>query len=64
MSDHGSEGCPSDAESDEPYFCEACRNTGESYWSDDVYGPCMQCWRGKELWVDSSDECENSQAAE
>jgi hypothetical protein len=25
--------------------CEACENTGEMYWTDDVYGPCLQCHR-------------------
>jgi hypothetical protein len=23
--------------------CHACNGTGTSYWSDDVYGPCMEC---------------------
>ena len=23
--------------------CDACQGSGESYWSDDVYGPCMDC---------------------
>jgi len=26
--------------------CYACNNTGISYWSDEVYGPCMECDRG------------------
>lgn len=26
--------------------CLACNNTGTSYWSDGIYGPCMMCDRG------------------
>lgn len=26
--------------------CVACNNTGRSYWSDGVYGACMDCDRG------------------
>ena len=24
--------------------CEACNNTGTSYLSNGVYGPCFMCW--------------------
>ena len=24
-------------------YCEACHGTGESYWSDDCYGSCLEC---------------------
>lgn len=27
-------------------YCNACNNTGTSYWSDGVNGPCMLCDRG------------------
>lgn len=29
--------------------CYACNNSGTSYWSDGVYGPCMECDRGDEI---------------
>lgn len=25
--------------------CDACRNTGYSYWSDDCWGDCLECHR-------------------
>ena len=28
-------------------YCHACDNTGTSYWSDGVYGSCMDCNRGE-----------------
>jgi hypothetical protein len=39
---------------DSDSYCDACNNTGRSYWSDDVYGPCMDCNRGEneEVCVD------------
>lgn len=27
----------------EEWECDACRDTGVSYWSDDVYGACLEC---------------------
>lgn len=29
--------------------CYACQNTGRSYWSDGISGPCMECDRGGDI---------------
>ncbi len=30
-------------ESNESSVCDACRGSGTSYWSDDIYGACLDC---------------------
>lgn len=35
--------CDSDDGSDDTSFCDVCGDSGISYWSDDIYGVCMEC---------------------
>ncbi len=30
---------------DDNDYCYACMNTGRQYYCDDVYGPCIECYR-------------------
>jgi len=43
-SEYSDDDCESEYSDDD---CLACNNTGTSYWSDGIYGPCMLCHRGK-----------------
>jgi len=49
QSGHYAKDCPQTKS--KPIECDACQDTGTSYWSDGVYGACMDCDRG-----DDSDE--------
>ena len=39
-----------------PIDCDACQDTGRSYWSDGVYGACMDCDRGWEKGIHPYEE--------
>ena len=38
-------GCLNLLEKREEIKCIACRDTGRSYWTDGIYGDCMECDR-------------------
>ena len=44
QSGHYAKDCPQTKS--KPIECVACQDTGTSYWSDGVYGACMDCDRG------------------
>lgn len=52
QSGHYAKDCPQTKS--KPIECDACQDTGTSYWSDGVYGACMDCHRGDSFWDDNN----------